>query len=140
MFGLTYVGRVEGAHAFVVTDPAWQDVWCKDCVAFTWARCTVYRSPQHFQDLVARAHEAAHVRQSRCFGFVIYPLVYWYYHLRHGYRRNPFEVEACLASVKRVEHSVARLKATGLRVRVQPPRAKRRTKKNTGERVFRRTP
>ena len=124
MFGLTYKGRVEGAHTFVVTDPAWRRRWCPDCVAFMWGRFVVYRSPRHFQDLSVRAHEGAHVNQSRRLGFLLYTWLYWYQHQRKGYRHNPFEVEARQASVKRVQQSVERLKAVGLRVEVRPPRAK----------------
>ena len=133
MFGLTYKGRVEGAHTFVVTDPTWGEYWCSDCVAFTWGRLIVYRSPRHFQDLAIRAHEATHVQQSRRIGLLLYPLLYWYYGKRRGYYLNPFEVEARIESVKRVHRSVVRLRAAGLRVQVRPSRAKQKTKKKNAK-------
>jgi hypothetical protein len=38
-------------------------------------------------------HELAHVRQWRRRPFA-FPLLYAWQHLRHGYRRNPYEIEA----------------------------------------------
>ena len=134
MFGLSYKGRVEGAHTFVVTDPAWRRYWCNDCVAFTWGRVVIYRSPQQFKNLAIRAHEAEHVHQSRRIGLLLYPIMYWLEHGRKGYYDNRFEVEARKAATQRVQHSVDRLRQAGLTVRCVAPRAKRRTKKNTGER------
>jgi hypothetical protein len=131
LFGLTYKGRVEGAHAFVVTDPRWRQYWCSDCVACLWCRLVIYRSPRHFQDLTVRAHEAAHVRQSRQLGLLLYPVVYTYYHYRKGYYLNPFEVAARQAAAKRVQHSVERLRVAGLQVQRRSPRPKRRESKVT---------
>lgn len=133
MFGLSYKGRVEGAHAFVVTDPAWRDYWCYKCDAFTWGRIVVFRSPREFQDLNVRAHEAEHVRQSRRIGFILFPLLYWLEHRRSGYVNNRYEKEARRAADKRVQHSVTRLRRAGLKVSCVPPRARRRTKANTRE-------
>jgi hypothetical protein len=134
LFGLSYKGRVEGAHTFVVSDPAWRDYWCDDCVAFTWGRVIIYRSPRQFNNLAVRAHEAEHVGQSRRIGLLLYPLMYWLEHARKGYYNNKFEAEARSAATHRVRQSVERLRRAGLTVRCVPPRAKRRTKKNTGER------
>jgi len=133
VFGLSYKGRVEGAHAFVVTDPAWRDHWCHDCLAFTWGRVVIYRSPRQFKNLAVRAHEAEHVQQSRRYGLLLYPVLYWLEHGRRGYQSNRFEVEARQAATRRVQHSVTRLRQAGLNVRCVPPRAKQRSKKNTGE-------
>ncbi len=38
-------------------------------------------------------HELAHVRQWASHG-VFFPILYIGYHLRHGYRDNPFEIQA----------------------------------------------
>jgi hypothetical protein len=38
-------------------------------------------------------HELVHVRQWLRHG-VCFPILYLWYHLRHGYRGNPFEIEA----------------------------------------------
>lgn len=133
MFGLTYKGRVEGVHAFVVSDPAWRDYWCYDCEAFTWGRIVVFRSSRQFQNLDVRAHEAEHVRQNRRIGFLLYPLLYWLEYRRNGYYNNRFEIEARQAAKLRVQYSVDRLRQVGLVVRRAVPRAKRRTQANTGE-------
>jgi hypothetical protein len=39
-------------------------------------------------------HERAHVEQWKRHGIARFPLLYFWYHLRHGYERNPFEMEA----------------------------------------------
>ena len=39
-------------------------------------------------------HERAHVEQWKRHGIARFPFLYLWYHLRHGYERNPFEVEA----------------------------------------------
>lgn len=39
-------------------------------------------------------HERAHVEQWRRHGFLGFLLRYLWYHFRHGYRANPFEIEA----------------------------------------------
>ena len=134
MFGLTYKGRVEGAHSFVVTDPAWRDYWCQDCAAFTWGRFVVYRSPRQFQNLDVRAHEGEHVRQNRRLGLLMYPLLYALEYARRGYLNNRFEVEARRAASKRVQHSVDQLQGAGLVVRcVESTKARQRTEANKSD-------
>lgn len=39
-------------------------------------------------------HEAVHVRQWKRHGFIRFALLYLWFHLRYGYWRNPFEIEA----------------------------------------------
>lgn len=39
-------------------------------------------------------HEEVHVQQWKRLGLVRFPLRYLWFHLRYGYWRNPFEVEA----------------------------------------------
>jgi len=41
-------------------------------------------------------HELVHVRQWTSRG-AFFPILYAWYHIRHGYRRNPFEIEARMA-------------------------------------------
>ena len=41
-------------------------------------------------------HEQVHMEQWRRHGLLRFPALYLWYHLRHGYEQNPFEVEARL--------------------------------------------
>jgi hypothetical protein len=49
----------------------------------------------YLEDSILR-HEAAHVRQWKRHGLVRFAVLYIWFHVRYGYWRNPFEVEARL--------------------------------------------
>ena len=40
------------------------------------------------------AHEAEHVRQWKAEGFFKWPVKYFYYLFKYGYKENPYEVQA----------------------------------------------
>ena len=50
-------------------------------------------------------HELAHVRQWRRAPW-LFPLRYVLEHMKHGYRNNPYEVEARAAEQKPIDHSL----------------------------------
>jgi hypothetical protein len=47
-----------------------------------------------YLDEATLEHEAVHVRQWKRYGLARFALLYVWFHLRYGYWRNPFEVEA----------------------------------------------
>ena len=55
----------------------------------------VFTPLAHLEESILR-HEAAHVRQWKRHGLVRFACLYVWFHLRYGYWRNPFEVEARL--------------------------------------------
>ena len=46
------------------------------------------------------AHEAEHVRQWTTEGFFKWPIKYFYYLIKFGYEKNPYEVKAVAAGVR----------------------------------------
>jgi hypothetical protein len=48
---------------------------------------------EHLEESILR-HEAVHVRQWKRHGLLRFALLYFWFHVRHGYRGNPFEIEA----------------------------------------------
>lgn len=60
----------------------------------TLGRTILFKYPK---DKIAKetvAHELVHVEQIERHGFVKFYLKYFFYLLRYGYKKNPFEVEA----------------------------------------------
>lgn len=53
----------------------------------------VFTRLEHLEESILR-HERVHVRQWKQHGPVRFAVLYVWYHLRYGYSRNPFEVEA----------------------------------------------
>lgn len=53
----------------------------------------VFTRLERLEESVLR-HEEVHVRQWKRLGLVRFPILYIWFHLRYGYWRNPFEVEA----------------------------------------------
>lgn len=53
----------------------------------------VFTRLEHLEEAILR-HEAVHVRQWQRYGLVRFACLYVWFHIRYGYWRNPFEVEA----------------------------------------------
>jgi hypothetical protein len=73
-------------------------VICAGPGAFTIGR-HVFCSEASISERVKR-HELCHVEQASEYGLALFTLLYWWYQLRHGYRLNPFEVEARRAELR----------------------------------------
>ena len=55
---------------------------------------TIYILPEYFDHARLRRHEIAHARQCARDGFVKFWARYTYWSIRHGYAKNPYEIEA----------------------------------------------
>jgi hypothetical protein len=75
----------------------YESVWVKLLLPKRFVAITlgsrVYTRRAELSDAVLR-HERAHVEQWRRYGRLRFPLLYLWYHWKHGYEKNPFEVEA----------------------------------------------
>jgi hypothetical protein len=61
-------------------------------ITMPWGR--VYILTPWFEDRLLRLHEVVHLRQIRRDGSVRFTIRYLWWLFRHGYWRNPYEVEA----------------------------------------------
>lgn len=55
---------------------------------------TIYVLPEYIDWPELRQHELVHIKQIERHGPVKFTLLYIWYHIRYGYRKNPLEVEA----------------------------------------------
>lgn len=123
MFGLRYYGLTGTAPSFVVTSAKWRDFWCPNTTAFTlWGNFVVYRSPSAAANVHVREHELTHVRQCRRTGWALFILKYAYYTAKHGYRNNPYEIEARQAASRLRRQQLRHLEQRGVSVRYKKKR------------------
>ena len=64
-----------------------------DWGAFTLSWTILYWGDDQAADPGVRKHERQHVHQALRYG-ILYPIVYLIYGMQHGYKNNPFELEA----------------------------------------------
>jgi hypothetical protein len=55
---------------------------------------SIYVLHSHWDDETLRRHELAHIEQIRRDGAIRFSVRYVWYLARHGYRNNPYEIEA----------------------------------------------
>ena len=55
---------------------------------------SIYVLERHFDDPVLRRHELVHIEQIGRHGAWRFSVTYVWFLMRHGYRRNPYEIEA----------------------------------------------
>jgi hypothetical protein len=65
-----------------------------DGAAITMPWCRVYVLEEHWNDPALIRHELVHIEQIERDGPVLFSVKYLYWLARHGYRRNPYEIEA----------------------------------------------
>ena len=53
-----------------------------------------YRNQEQLDRESVRKHEDVHQRQIRKDGWLKFMILYFYWSLKHGYRQNPYEIEA----------------------------------------------
>jgi hypothetical protein len=115
LFGLTYKGRVESVHSFVVTNLRWRQYWCPDCAATAvLGLCIIYRSMRDFEDVCVRQHELQHILHAREMGRLRAWLTYRYYQRTLGYAANPLEIDARRAADCTRQAMFDRLQQRGL--------------------------
>lgn len=66
--------------------------------AVTIGPVTFYSVSKERVNAAWRAHEECHKRQWRRYWYVGFAALYLWYQVRHGYNRNPLEIEARMAS------------------------------------------
>lgn len=55
---------------------------------------TIYVLREHLDDEQLRRHELVHIEQIERDGAIRFSILYLWYLVRYGYRRNPYELEA----------------------------------------------
>jgi hypothetical protein len=114
VFGLRYVGRVDGVSSFVATTRG-RRFWCPDnAVAVVWGACVIYRSTDDLNNPCTRRHEKQHILQKRTMGRFRFWRVYQYYQRHFGYENNPLEIDARRAANRTRQVMLDRLRKKGL--------------------------
>jgi hypothetical protein len=87
--------RVKARPTFVVArGPMRWFLRACDGLAITMPWRRVYVLEEHRHDLTMIRHELVHLEQIDRDGPLLFSLKYLYWLARHGYRRNPYEIEA----------------------------------------------
>lgn len=75
--------------------------YMKTCGFHGWTSLwgVIYMAPRYEQHAALLRHERKHLEQMRRDGKLVYLIKYTYWLLRHGYRNNPYEIEARAAEL-----------------------------------------